>query len=356
MTAPLRLSTDDGFDGLSVTELRTRVRAHIKAHSLPIRGSAVVSARREDLLSLLRGEVSTLEDSTIAQGQSLDAVIRAIVRDEVSGMDLEATTAKTVLEVRFGDRPVVELEGTHHEALKPALTLIGRGEQNLFMVGPAGTGKTTLSHDIARALSVDFGFLSLSAGIGEHHLFGRVLPQADGSWKHVAARFCEIYQSGGVFLLDEIDAADPNLMVAINAALANGKMSNPVSGQVIERHRECIIVGAANTFGHGADRQYVGRNQLDAATLDRFTMATIFVDYSPAIESAICDNEQIIEWVAAVRKVIADHKLRRICSTRTLERAARHRTAGASMNEIKAAYFVSWSEDEKAKARAGGAL
>jgi hypothetical protein len=39
---------------------------------------------------------------------------------------------------------------------------------------------------------------------------------------------------------------------------------------MIERHKDFICIAAANTFGMGANRVYVGRNQLDAATLDRF--------------------------------------------------------------------------------------
>jgi cobaltochelatase CobS len=42
----------------------------------------------------------------------------------------------------------------------------------------------------------------------------------------------------------------------------------------------------ANTFGTGADRQYVGRNQLDESTLDRFRIGQIERDYDSEIVSA----------------------------------------------------------------------
>src|SRR5208337_1523898 len=113
-----------------------------------------------------------------------------------------------------------------------------------------------------------------TAGVTETHLFGRVLPQADGSWQFCPSRFVEIYEQGGVFLLDEMDAADANVMVAINAALANGVMANP-HGKVHVRHPKCIIIAAANTWGRGGDHLYVGRNQLDAATMDRFVLSMV---------------------------------------------------------------------------------
>ena len=109
--------------------------------------------------------------------------------------------------------------------------MLSEGHRNLLMVGPAGSGKTTLAKDVAEALGLDFGFISLSAGVTETHLFGRMLPQADGTWGYVESVFVRIYRNGGVFLLDELDAADANVMVSINAALANGVLCNPVTGE-----------------------------------------------------------------------------------------------------------------------------
>jgi MoxR-like ATPase len=54
---------------------------------------------------------------------------------------------------------------------------------------------------------------------------------------------------------------------------------------IIQRHPDFVAIAAANTFGRGADRQYVGRYQLDAATLDRFVMLSW--EYDSALESAI---------------------------------------------------------------------
>src|SRR5947208_14707694 len=115
------------------------------------------------------------------------------------------------------------------------------------MVGLAGSSKTTLARNLEHALRLEFGFISLAAGVTETHLMGRTLPQSDGSWKFVASKFVEIYENGGVFLLDEIDAADANVMVAINAALANGHLVTP-DGTIHQRHEKCIIIGAANTW------------------------------------------------------------------------------------------------------------
>src|SRR5215217_6156820 len=76
--------------------------------------------------------------------------------------------------------------------------------------------------------------------------------------------------------MDEIDAGNANVIIQVNAALSNGYCSFPDG--MVQRHDDFIFLASANTFGDGASRQYVGRNQLDAATLDRFTTLVWEID------------------------------------------------------------------------------
>lgn len=99
----------------------------------------------------------------------------------------------------------------------------------------------------------------------------------------VRTQFREAYENGGVFLLDEVDASDPDALTASNSALSNGMAAFPDA--LVRKHEDFVAIAAGNTFGSGADRQYVGRNQLDAATLDRFTVFE--VDYDEMLELEI---------------------------------------------------------------------
>jgi MoxR-like ATPase len=224
------------------------------------------------------------------------------------------------------------------------------------MVGPAGSGKTTLARDVAKAMALEFGFISLSAGVTETHLFGRMLPKADGTWGYVESVFIRLYREGGIFLLDEIDAADANVMVSINAALANGCLCNPVTGEIIHRHEDCTIIAAANTWGRGGDHQYVGRNALDAATMDRFVLSTLHVQYDADLEAELvravlteAQADELIGWVAKLRGQIVEARLRRIASTRLVVNAAAAIAKGAKLADVKRRFFVDWSRDELAK-------
>lgn len=253
--------------------------------------------------------------------------------------------------------------------------LVGQGEQHarfqdvmecieagipVMLVGPAGSGKTTLAEQVAKAMDLDFTFNSMSAGVTESSLFGRLMPPKKGqAWEYSYSPFSRTYENGGVHLFDEIDAADPNLLVSINAAIANNFLSIPFTDMPpIKRHEDTVIISAANTFGKGANRQYAGRNKLDDATLDRFAAGMIEVDYDRELEFRIVTSimsetkraRDLLDWAWAIRERIEQHNLRRLMSTRFIKDAASLLEHG-KVDEQKLAdrYFVSWSKDEEAK-------
>ncbi len=249
---------------------------------------------------------------------------------------------------------VHRVDGRVHSQFRELLGLVEEGHRNLLMVGPAGSGKTTLAKNLAESLGVEFGFLSMSAGITETHLLGRTLPDAAGAWSFRPSRFTELYESGGVFLLDEVDAADSNVMVAINAALANGHLAL-TDGRIVTRHADCYIVAAANTWGLGGDYQYVGRNQLDAATLDRFVLSKVFVGYDIALELDLMagledgQRDELGAWVSNLRERIANYRIRRIASTRLVVGAVMAMSKGRTLAQVKSRYYADWTADERAK-------
>jgi hypothetical protein len=129
--------------------------------------------------------------------------------------------------------------------------------------------------------------------------------------------FLKTYQRGGLFLLDELDAADANVLLAINTALANGYIEVP-KGR-IEVHSDFVLVATANTFGTGNSRTFAGRNQLDAATLDRFHIGTVECDYDQNVERALCPNSEALVVFWEVRKAIGKLGVRKVISTRFIQ-------------------------------------
>ena len=135
---------------------------------------------------------------------------------------------------------------------------------NQMLVGPAGSGKTTLAAQVAQALNLEFYFTG--ALQTKYDIIGFI----DGNGIYHRTAFRNAFENGGVFLWDEIDSSDARAMVAFNSALENDTADFPDGN--VKRHPDFISIASANTYGRGADRMYIGRNHLDAATLDRFVV------------------------------------------------------------------------------------
>lgn len=195
--------------------------------------------------------------------------------------------------------------GKQHYQL-PTLLKILASKLNVYLVGPAGSGKTHAAIQCARALNCQFHFTGAVAS--EFKLTGFM----DAQGRIVSTEFRKAYENGGLFLFDEIDASYPQAVLAFNAALANDYMDFP--DKRVQRHKDFYCIAAANTYGQGADRQYIGRNQLDAASLDRF----VFLDwkYDENLERDLAGNEEWSNYVQKVRKLINLNKIRHVVSPR----------------------------------------
>jgi MoxR-like ATPase len=162
---------------------------------------------------------------------------------------------------------------------------------NVWVTGPAGSGKTTAVHNAAIALGKEYGYTGSCQD--QYALTG----YNDANGRYVRTPLRERYEHGGLFLWDEVDGSDPNALLAFNAMLANGTASFPDG--MIKRHPDTLLAATANTFGLGGTHEYVGRNRLDAAFLDRF----VFIDWQidEALELATCANTAWVRRVQFIR-------------------------------------------------------
>lgn len=213
--------------------------------------------------------------------------------------------------------------------------LIEAGMNNIWMVGPAGCGKSTIARNIAKELDIPYLCISCGIGTSATEFTGYKYPTRE------ATKFAEFYAKKSLILIDEMTALDPSVAQVINAALANGEIET-TTGTVL-RHSECIIVATSNTFGNGADRQYVANNQLDASTIDRFTGAIIEVDYSKKYESQF--DQEVTDYIRLLRACIKINSLRRIASTRMIQAAEKMKKIG--MSDWRDLLIINWSDTEK---------
>ena len=223
-----------------------------------------------------------------------------------------------------------KLKGVQHAQFENLLKLVGAGQATL-LVGPAGTGKSHAAETVADALSLSFHAISVGSQTSKSDLAGYMTATGE----YVRTQFREAYENGGLFLLDEADAGNSNVLILLNAALSNGKMAFPDG--MVDAHPDFRMVATANTYGNGASRQYVGRNQLDAATLDRF--ATLDWNIDDRIEAALAGTSEAgKKWLRVVRavrtKVLDELELRVVISPRATQRGALALEAGLPFDDV----------------------
>jgi cobaltochelatase CobS len=97
-----------------------------------------------------------------------------------------------------------------------------------------------------------------------HEMLGFI----DAAGNYHRTPFRDAYEHGGIYTFDEVDRSDPVALLAVNPHLANGVATFP-DGQ-IKRHKDCLIICTANTWGNGANADYCGATKLDAAFMSRF--------------------------------------------------------------------------------------
>lgn len=210
-------------------------------------------------------------------------------------------------------KETVEIQGVVHEEFDTVLQLVNC-DIPVFLTGAAGTGKNVVCKQVAQAMNLEFYFTN--AVTQEYKLTGFI--DANGTYHET--QFYKAFTEGGVFMLDEMDASIPEVLIILNAAIANRYFDFPIGR--VEAHENFRLIAAGNTFGTGADIEYTGRFQLDAASLDRF--AVVEIDYSPAIEDAVANGKkEVLDFVREFRRACRECGIKHLATYRAISRIAK---------------------------------
>lgn len=338
----------------------TLYRAELRTQTIPT-SSAEVTIKLEESIKHEQ-EKQTEEVKTEPQAEDASELMKAIellrandhkLMDKFNGLLKELDSEFDKINLKLNEEKVKEIVikkyetgettkvGKQHYQFETLLQTIA-ARVNVLLVGPAGSGKTSAANASAKALNIPFYSISVGMQTTKTEFFGYM----DATGKYIKTLFRQAFEHGGVFLLDEMDAGNANVITAINQALANGYCAFPDG--MITKHPDFVVVASANTFGTGANREYVGRNQLDAATLDRF--AVIEWNYDEALEAELCSNKLWLTYVRTCRKNADKHKIRTVISPRASIMGAQLINQGIKKEAVKnMLIFKGMNETERVK-------
>lgn len=200
----------------------------------------------------------------------------------------------------------------------------------IILKGPSGSGKNICVEQISEALNLKL--YRCNSPQDKFELEGFV--DANGIYHESA--FYKAFDKGGILLLDEMDNAMASALIAVNDAISNGKYTFP-NGECI-MHEDFRVIATANTWGNGKSFEYVGRNKIDAATLDRFICWEVF--YDKDLERALYPDEEILEVFWEFRNAADESKSRFIFSTRGIKYSYILRKAGLDLEKVVKATII----------------
>lgn len=183
---------------------------------------------------------------------------------------------------------------TYHHKFNEIKTLI-EAKQAVLLTGEKGSGKTTLAMQMAETLNLPFYSMPMTRQTTLSHLLGFI----NVNGMYVPSQLRKAAEEGGLMLLDEMDAADANVLLCLNN-IENGYISFPTG--IVELHDDFRLIATANPFDQHS--HYTGRVKLDASTIDRFDI--IEVDRDENLEKTLVDADTY-QRMTILRKVLKNN-------------------------------------------------
>lgn len=312
---------------------------------------------KDEALQALFGSI--IDEMKESSNKKLEEITKS-VEEKAEKLESKMTTSLKKLDDLLDNKPVTvnfgtvekpENEVTHKsfDRILKVLQSTKRKEKHIMLVGGAGGGKTHLAGQIAKALKIPFYPMSVGLQTTKSDLLGFI--NATGGYIDSPVR--KAYENGGLLLLDEFDATHAGVVTILNSLLANGHATFP--DKIVEKNKDFVCMCACNTYGRGGNIDYIGRNKLDGATLDRFIV--IDVDYDNGLERNLTNNDDWVDALEKMRDNIAKQGIKMIVSPRASMDGADLLEAGFDIKDVMdMVIYKGCNDDIKKKITQGIAL
>ena len=150
-------------------------------------------------------------------------------------------------------------------------------EAGLFVliIGPKGTGKTSLVRDFAKNKNLNLESINFSLRTRESHLVG-TKTLTDGTVSFDEGILVKSMKEGNMLYLDEINSAEADVLLRLDEALDDRRqiVLKESTGEVIKAKENWFVVATINPLSHS------GTKELPPQILSRFPVR-IRLEYPP---------------------------------------------------------------------------
>ena len=151
----------------------------------------------------------------------------------------------------------------------------------VLVIGPKGTGKTTLVRRFAESIGVGLESINFSLRTRESHLVGTKTLD-NGTVGFAEGLLVRSMRNGGMLYLDELNAAEADVLIRLDESLDDRRqlVLKESSGETVRAQNGWFVVGTINPLSHS------GTKELPPQLLSRFPVR-IRLEYPP--EDMECD-------------------------------------------------------------------
>src|SRR5919199_1051666 len=174
-----------------------------------------------------------------------------------------------------------------------ALDILERAHRSglfVLIIGPKGTGKTTLVRRFASEMKKSLDSVNFSLRTRESHLVGsRTLDKGEISF--VEGVLVKAMRNGTILYLDELNSAEADVLLRLDEALDDRRqlVLKEAEGQIINATADWFVIATINPLSH------VGTKELPPQILSRFPFR-LKLDYPPEdIELQIISQHTYVE-------------------------------------------------------------
>jgi nitric oxide reductase NorQ protein len=145
----------------------------------------------------------------------------------------------------------------------------------VLVIGPKGTGKTTLVREFAPRKGIKLESINFSLRTRESHLVGsKTLESGEVGFEE--GILVRSMKEGSMLYLDEINAAEADVLLRLDEALDDRRqlVLKEASGELVDAAKGWFVIATINPLSH------VGTKELPPQLLSRFPVR-IRLDYPP---------------------------------------------------------------------------
>lgn len=133
-----------------------------------------------------------------------------------------------------------------------------------MLIGPSGSGKTQVAIEYAESKGLEYNLLSMTAQVSTFDMMGY---NSITTGEYFASLLRDAIENGKVMILDEIDAANMNTLICLNALKV---LEAQFPDKKVKVHQDFRLIATANTLVRSED--FSARGDFDRATLKRFSL------------------------------------------------------------------------------------